>query len=97
MINSFGKTGSSNCDVGILGILVKRSSCLFSTKERLRKVGQVLDKVLSIAFSIFNVAFRTKSHSILMHCVALVRANGPISLISDSLLGISLYTISAHR
>eukprot|EP00795_Rhopilema_esculentum_P011340 gene11340-21531_t len=26
-----------------LGILVKRSSCLFSTKERLRKVGQVLD------------------------------------------------------
>ena len=27
------------------GILVKRSSCLFSTKERLKKVGQVLDKV----------------------------------------------------
>ena len=24
---------------------MKRSSCLFSTKERLRKVGQVLDKV----------------------------------------------------
>eukprot|EP00794_Sanderia_malayensis_P018120 gene18120-19930_t len=37
-----------------LGYFVKRSSCLFSTKERLKKVGQVLDKLRESHIQICN-------------------------------------------
>lgn len=37
---------SSTDDLFLSGILLKRATCLFSTKERLKEVGIILDKVL---------------------------------------------------
>ena len=51
------------------GIMLKRATCLFSTRERLAQVGRILDQVIG-HFSIFWTCFwkRFLDYSYYVHC-----------------------------